>query len=111
MAFQVSRFVFVNGRKVPASDIGSPYPSREQAEEKLLEIQKSLGLVGHRFEIREIEETPRMRESWVRQRLLPAVVFKKAEDIKGKVIAPVPVLLKEVLREQGFWRRLFGRVK
>jgi hypothetical protein len=109
MAFQVSRFVFVNGCKVPASDIGSPYPSRKQAEDKLLETQKALGRAGHRFDIREIEETSRMRESWVRQRLLPVVVFKKAEDIKGKVIFPAPVL-KEV-REQGFLRRLLGRIR
>ncbi len=109
MAFQVSRFVFVNGCKVPASDIGSPYPSREQAEEKLLETQKALGRAGHRFEIREIEETPRMRESWVRQRLLPVVVFKKVEDIK--VIFPVPVPDSKEVREQGFLRRLFGRIR
>lgn len=81
MAFQISRVVLVNGTQVPANDIGSPLPSREQAEEKLLETQKSLGRAGHRFEIREVEETSRMRESWVRNRLLPAVVFKKAEDI------------------------------
>jgi hypothetical protein len=109
MAFQVSRFIFVNGCKVPASDIGSPYPSREQAEDKLLETQKALGRAGHNFEIREVEETPRMRESWIRLRLLPAVVFQKAEDIKGKVIVPVPVpALKEVPRER-FWRRLFRK--
>lgn len=86
MAFQVSRVVMVTDidpetlllieKKAFMGDFGGPYPTREQAEKKLAETQNSVFRlykpgVHASFEIREVEETPAMRESWIRKGLVP----------------------------------------
>lgn len=101
MIFRISRYRHDRGgTKMFCGYMGSPCRSREEAEKKLIETRKTLGIAGHYFEVSEDIE-----------------LYKNVTELLDKVNDALPsredlkAIVREVLREQGFWRTLFRRIK